>query len=302
MRVLGVVLLSLAGAMPAAGQRKFHAPVAAQSPLDTRALAMGGTTAASREASAALSNPALTSTGSLSGFALTRYDGSARGGMLGSTSSVGAIGVGVAVSYLDYGVGGTQSSRAKDDGLWRNDAGAGASLAAAFALSASFKGLRWGAAATYLEERDALERASVMAVSVGVARDAFWWGTSLGVAVQNIGPSLQVTGENTPLPTRLSLGLSRSVFPNRSWLDIALAGGVAVRRDGFVSGMAGGEFAWVPIEGVSVALRVGARRPELRAQRPLTTGVGIALDRFALDYAWEQLREGGAHRVGIRLR
>ena len=297
-----VALLAVGWAMPAAGQRTAHAPVVAQLPLDTRALAMGGSTAASRDAFAALGNPALVGTSTMSGLAVARYRGNASGGVLGSTSTVGIMGIGVAASYLDHGSGVDGSPRVNDDVLWRDGLGAGASLSAAFALSASFKGMRWGAAATYLEERVDLERASVVAVNLGVARDAFLWGTALGVAVQNLGPSLQFIGEDTPLPTRLSLGLSRGFFPRLSWLDVALSGGLALRRDGLLSGALGGEFAWVPIEGIAVALRGGARRPELRAQRPMTTGLGVAIDRFALDYAWEQLREGGAHRVGVRIR
>lgn len=302
MKRLSTALLAVAGAMPAAAQRTVHAPLAAQLPSETRALAMGGTTAASRDAAAALGNPALAGAATIAALAVARYGGNARGGALASSSTVGVIGLGVAASYLDYGAGFAGYARLSNDVVWRDGPGSGASLAAAFALSTTVKGMRWGAAATYLEERVDVERASVIALTVGMARDAFLWGTSLGVAVQNLGPSLHLAGEKVPLPARLAVGLSRSVFPRLSWLDIALAGGVAVRRDGLVSGSLGGEFAWVPIEGVSVALRGGARRPELRAQRPMTTGLGVAIDRFALDYAWEQLRAGGAHRVGLRIR
>jgi hypothetical protein len=298
-------------AVPVHAQRTPHAPLAAQLPTGARTLAMGGATAASRDAESALGNPALAGPGPITGVSLARYHEAAHGGVVGVATAVGVIGVGLGVSYLDYAAvprplpacpDCSGAEELNDDALFREGDGTAASLAAAFSLSATFKGFRWGAAALYLEERANVERASVAALSLGAARDVFFWGTSLGVALQNVGPSLRFAGDDVDLPMRLSVGLNKNVFPQVSWLDVSTTVGVAVRRDGFVSGSAGAEFSYVPLEGISLALRGGVRRSELRAQRPITAGLGVAVDRFALDYAWEQLREGGAHRVGLRIR
>jgi hypothetical protein len=56
------------------------------------------------------------------------------------------------------------------------------------------------------------------------------------------------------------------------------------------------------MEGYSFAVRAGIRRPELRAQQPLSLGGSAALDRFALEYAFEDWVNGGTHRVALRVR
>ena len=102
---------------------------------------------------------------------------------------------------------------------------------------------------------------------------------------------------------RLAAGLSSYFRGLGPWFDLSLSGGAAVRRDGLVSGNLGAELSWVPIEGISFALRTGVRRAELSVQHPMTAGLGLSVDRFALDYAWEQMREGGGvHRLGLRVR
>ena len=299
-----LVLLALAAA-PLGAQRSAYAPLSALLPTGARALGMGGMTAASRDPEAALGNPALAGPGTLSGVSFAHFRDGANAGVVGVTTAVGVIGIGLAVSYLDYAprFGGIGQARLTDDVLWAEGNGIAASTAAAFSLSAVYKGFRWGASATYLEERIELDRSSVAALSVGASRDAFFNNLTLGVAVQNIGPALRVgAGGDVDLPLRLAVGVSGAFFPINAWLDLGAQGGFAVRRDGLVSGSLGGDLTWVPIEGISFALRAGVRRPELRAERPLTAGLGAAIDRFAVDYAWEQLREGGAHRIGLRIR
>ena len=269
----------------------------------------------SRDAESALGNPALAGTGSAAAFTVGRYHDNAHGGSIGVTTPVGSMGVGIAVSYLDYSPSAISFPLYSDDVLVRGLSGHASSMAAAFSLSAAYKGWRWGAAATYLEERLFSERASVAALNLGAAKDNFWRNMTLGVAVQNVGPSLRgsdaVFGSGgsadgkaeMDLPLRVAAGLSSYFRGLGPWFDLSLSGGAAVRRDGFVSGNLGGEVSWVPIEGISLALRTGVRRAELNVQRPVTAGLGLSVDRFAVDYAWEQMREGnGVHRVGLRVR
>jgi hypothetical protein len=304
-RLSGLVALAALGAAPLGAQRTNYAPLASLLPTGARALSLGGTTAASRDAEAALGNPALAGTIAQAGVSVARFQEGTGAGAAGMTTTVGVMGVGLAVSYLDYAplFGASGRARLTDDVLWQPGAGAGASMAAAFSLSAAFKGWRWGAAASYLEERMESERASVAALTLGASRDGFFGNMTLGVAVQNIGPALQLGPDgDVDLPTRLAAGVSAPFFPVNAWFDLAATGGVAVRRDGFVSGSVGGELTYTPIEGIAFAFRAGVRRAEVRAERPLTGGVGASVDRFSLDYAWEQLREGGAHRIGLRIR
>lgn len=300
-------------AAPLAAQRTLYAPLAPQLPLGARAIALGGANMSSRDAESALGNPALAGTASAAAFTLGRYHENAHGGSIGVTTPVGSMGVGVAVSYLDYTPSPISFPLYSDNALVRGTTTAGhaSSMAAAFSLSTTFKGWRWGAAATYLEERVFTERASVAALNLGAAKDNFWRNMTLGVAVQNIGPSLRFSDgsfgaggdPDVDLPLRLAAGLSSYFRGLGPWFDLSLSGGAAVRRDGLVSGNVGGELSWVPIEGISFALRAGVRRAELTVQRPMTAGLGVTVDRFALDYAWEQMSEGnGVHRLGLRLR
>lgn len=285
-----------------AAQRTMHAPLVAQLPLGARAASLGGPNAATRDAESALGNPANVGLTPGLGVNLARYRDGAAGGGIGQTSVVGSLGVGIAVSYLDYQPSLSGRSLVSDAALTAGGVGQGASMAAAVAMSMMWKGIRWGAATTYLEERVEGSRSGVAGLSLGAAKSAMFGFASFGVALQNLGPSLRFTNEEVALPARLSVGASGAQFPLNAWFDLGVEVGASVRRDGLVGGTLGGELSWVPIEGVSVAWRGGVRRPELKAQGPATAGVGLSLDRFALDYAWEQMRDGGAHRIGLRVR
>lgn len=298
--VCGIVL----GLVPAVGfaQRTTHAPLAAQLPLGARATSLGGGTAASRDAEGALQNPANVGVTTGLGVTLARYRDGVAGGAIGHSGSVGSMGVGIAISYLDYRPAFSSAAPVSDAPLVDAGLGSAASLAASAAMSVTWKGTRWGAAATYLEERIETARSGAAALSIGASKAAQFGFASFGVALQNIGPSLRYGTVDVPLPLRLAVGASGAQFPINAWFDLGVDAGLSVRRDGLVGGVLGAELAWVPIEGVSAALRAGVRRPELKAQGPGTAGFGLSLDRFALDYAFEQMREGGAHRIGLRVR
>ncbi len=291
-----------AGPVAVGAQRTIHAPLVAQLPHGARATALGGGTAASRDPEGALQNPANLGVASGMGATLVRYRDGASGFAVGNASTIGTLGVGVALSYLDYAPAFAARSLVSDGSLSEGGFGHAASVAAAMGMAVAWKGLRWGAAATYLEERIETSRSGVVAGSIGVAKAAQFGFASFGLALQNLGPSLKFGSETIDLPTRLALGASGAQFPLNAWFDLGVDVGLSVRRDGLLGAVLGGELAWVPIEGVSAAFRGGVRRPELAAQGPLTGGIGFAIDRFALDYAFEQLREGGAHRIGLRVR
>jgi hypothetical protein len=78
--------------------------------------------------------------------------------------------------------------------------------------------------------------------------------------------------------------------------------GASILPDGIVLPGAGAELSYVPMEGYTFAFRAGLRRPELRAQQPLSLGGSASLDRFALEYAFEDWVGGGTHRLALRVR
>lgn len=300
-----VALLLLAVAVPAAqAQSGQFAPLVAQLPMGAQALGMGGWNASSRDVDAALGNPAYAGSMASTSLSLARYADRVNSGAIANQSTIGVIGIAIGASYLDYGASfpALQARGFSGDVLAERGDFAAASLAGGIALSTTFKGFRLGVAGLYLEERVESTRASVAAASLGASKDVFTGRVRLGLAIQNIGPELRVPSGEIELPTRVALGATGPLIAIGSYLDLYLTGGMAIQRDGFLSGGAGGELSYVPIEGISLAFRAGARRPELRAQQPLTLGLGAAYDRLAIDYAWEQMDGGGAHRVSLRLR
>lgn len=303
-RALTAVLLVTACARAADAQSGRFAPLVVQLPVGAQALSMGGWNASSRDVDAAFGNPAYAGTMASTALSLARYADGVNGGALTNQSTIGVIGIAIGASYLDYGAAtpSLQASAFNGDVLTERAPFASASLAGSVALSATFKGFRFGIAGQYLEERVESTRASVAAASIGASKDILTGNVRLGLAIQNIGPDLRAPSGDIELPTRVALGATGPLLPIGAYLDVFLAGGVAIQRDGFVSGGAGGELSYVPIEGISMAFRAGVRRPELRAQQPLTLGLGAAYDRLAVDYAWEQIDGGGAHRVSVRLR
>jgi hypothetical protein len=75
-----------------------------------------------------------------------------------------------------------------------------------------------------------------------------------------------------------------------------------VLPDGIIAPAAGLELGYSPLEGYSFSLRAGMRRPELRAQQPLSVGGSAGLDRFNIEYAYEDWVNGGTHRLALRVR
>jgi hypothetical protein len=285
-------------------QSDIYAPLVIQLPTGARPLAMGGWNASLRDVDAAFGNPAYAGTITSTSFSLARYARGVHSGTLSNHTTIGVIGIAIGATYLDYGALTPALDSTAFSSAVLTDRGpyAAASLAGSVALSMTFKGFRWGIAGTYLEERVESARASVVAANLGVSKDLTFANSTVGLVIQNVGPSLDAPSMDVELPMRVALGISRATFPLNAFVDLGLSGGIAVRRDGFVSASAGGELSYVPIEGIAFAFRAGARRPDLRAQEPLTVGLGGAYDRLAVDYAWEQMDGGGAHRVSVRLR
>lgn len=302
-RTLSVVAaLTIAVAAPLQAQRERHAPLVLQLPVTARTLAMGGLTAATRDVESVFGNPALVGGSNALSLSLGRYASGASTGHLATAMNVGMLGVGVGMALLDAPQ--LVAGRALTSDVLTDEGHVAASnMAATVAASLAWKGFRWGAAARYLESRTASARGGAPSFDLGVAKDLLFGRLTSGLVLQYMGRDLPNRVDSRTLPVRVALGVAGGGQNLGKWFDIGAAANVAVREDGEVYPTAGGELSWVPYEGVSVTVRGGGRRPELRAQRPLTGGVGVQLDRLSLDYGWEDMRgKGGAHRVTLRLR
>lgn len=301
-RALAVASALALTASSVQAQRERYAPLILQLPVSARSVAMGGLSMGTRDVDAAFGNPALAGGNNTLSFSGARYASGASTGHLASAMNIGALGLSVGVQLLDaqtrFGDFPARSDVLTDEG-GRANAGLGANVAASF----GWKRMRWGAAARYVEERFSDVRATSVAFDLGASRN-FWNGAiTTGLALQNLGRDLELGTARAQLPARASLGAAISGYGISKWFDVGASANLAVRRDGRIVPAAGGELTYVPIEGVAIALRGGARAPELDAQRTLTAGLGASFDRLSLDYGWQDMRGGGgAHHLTIRLR
>lgn len=281
--------------------RERYAPLVLKLPATARVLSLGGAQVALRDVDAVFGNPALVGTGTGLAFGAQRYESGATAGQFASSSTIGPLGIGVGVQLLDAGPR-YGAFPARSDVLTRDDAAGTTSLAASVAASLTWKQIRWGVAAKYVEERVTDDRAGGVVFDIGASKSLSLLNSTVGVAVQHLGSRLDVAGRREALPTQLALGIATAPKGLGKWVDVGGTAELDVRRDGELFPRGGVELSYSPIEGVTFTGRAGARRPQLREERPVTAGAGFTVDRFTLDYGWETLREGAGHRLTIRLR
>ena len=300
MRATAACCLLLAACMtvpgPAQGQADRYAPTVLQIAPTPRA-ATFGSSAAARDIEAIFGNPALVGVAVGTVAAMGRFD-AATHLTLASALSLGAFSVGVGAQYLDHAAVGNSFpyySRALQEGGFIP----ASSAVGAFGLAATVRGNRVGAVVKYVEQRNGMLRDAAPSLDVGLARDVSRY--TVGVTVQNIGAGLHYPGTSAQLPLRVAAGVSSygwTVGP----FDVNGSAGASVLTDVLVLPAMGLELAYVPMEGYNFAIRAGVRRPELRAQRPLSIGGSASLDRFALEYAFEDWLNGNTHRLALRVR
>jgi hypothetical protein len=129
---------------------------------------------------------------------------------------------------------------------------------------------------------------------------------SLGLSVRDIGSKQMLDDVPLTPPTRASLGVMLRPQTIGAFFDASAVAELTVDREGLVESAGGAELIWVPLEGWSIAARVGYRttgRSGNLGARPFTAGIGVSLDQFSLDYVMDAHRSGRvAHRLGIRMR
>ena len=172
---------------------------------------------------------------------------------------------------------------------------------AAVAFRRNAFGFGVGAAAKVVGQSVAGFRARTAALDVGLSRRI--GRITAALALQHLGPDLDLAGRDVSLPTRVVLGAGTASRATAGPLDIGGAVQVAYERSGEVVPGGGVEVAYWPVQRRVFIVRLGAVRVHEGGGSPLTFGAGFEGDRFTLDYAYsEQDPVAGAHRFGISFR
>jgi hypothetical protein len=289
--------------LPAAvhAQGSGYGPVVLQLPASARAVGFGNAYVAIRDPEAVFYNPAQLGVRPGVAMSLARYHSTGAAGAVAGSFVFGPIGFGVGVQFLDFDAAAPLYPALAPNGeaLLAGGSFPASSLVASVAAEMAYKGIRWGVAGKFAEDRASVARDGGVLADAGAAKE-FGPGTA-GVVIQNLGGSPRVGGTAAALPTRITLGYAAAapVGPFDAVASVAVSG----RRGGRVSPAGGIELGYMPIDGVSFAGRVGGRLPEKNAESPLTLGASFTFDRISIDYGFEPYQgEGSAHRIGLRIR
>ena len=276
----------------------------------TRGLAMGNANLAGRDDDVIFYGPAQLAVARGTSVAAERYFDGLAGGTVATTSRLATGGIGVGAQVVEG-----RNSDACLQGLARNGFLRSQTISrtqAVVGAAQTYKRYRVGLAAKYATEQADDSRQSMFLADVGVSHDyslGDFVPLTAALAVQSIGGN-PTDAFLLGVPRSASLGLATGgpVGP----FDLALAaqagaehtglGTSNVRNRPMVRG--GAEVGYTWLDGYSIAVRVGERTASSwDLTRHATFGVGLVLDRFAFDYAAEQLAASRfGNRFGIRLR
>jgi hypothetical protein len=291
-----VWLLGLAA--PAASQSLPLGPMALQLSPTPRTTALGQAWVAGRDVDVLFYNPAqIIGARPSADLAITRFGATGTTTMFGSTYAAGkwSLTLGWGVLLTDFSPLAAAVYPVPADALFEAGPSAASSTLVVVGGAIVFKGWRIGAAGKYAADRlpDAGpgERGGKHAawlVDVGASRPLF--GGTAAVAAQNLGDEdvrRQLLGGWT---------IARTAGP----LDLALLSQLTI-RDGWTGGGAGVEAGYSWIEGYSVAVRAGVRRPDGALEKPVAIGAAFTADRVTVEYA-RQFFEDGRASNGVTIR
>jgi hypothetical protein len=279
-------------------------------PASSRLLAMVIVGVVGRDDDVLFYNPAQLVAARGMSASFEQLSSTARIGALSSVTRVGSGGIAVGATIANFSspFGAYPVDRLNMMGAGPN---AGTSESFVVGLAQVVKGTRFGLAGKFVDERIANTRNDRALLDLGVAHDFF--GTSFGLAVQNIGKSFEPTFPNgvstdfgtipqapALMPLRTTLGAGRGTQAGP--FDVYATAAVSLLRDDFVVPAGGGEISYSWLDGYNIILRAGARRPE-RGEGTFTAGAGFSMDRVSIDYALETLSGSRvANRIGLRIR
>ena len=281
-------------------------------PASTRAMAVGNAWVAGRDEDVIFYNPAQL-IGARPGvhLSLARYGSASTLGAMAGVYAAGPLSLtlGWGVQILDFATRPGEAYPFVPAILGTRGTREALSMLATVGGAVTWKNFRGGIAVKYAADR--VGTPSISAGGVSSSRyETFLSDFGLShnllrgvaaLAVQNVGRGWVEGSRRIQVPLQTSLGWTSNAWQPGPF-DLAVAAQVTARR-GWIAPGGGVELGWGWIEGYSVALRAGVRRPETGSERPFTAGATFNADRFSLDYAL-QLFDGGrnAHRVTFHWR
>lgn len=285
-----MLLLLVAWPALAFAQAPATAPLILTQPSSARVAALGGAWVAGRDQDVVFTNPAqLIGTRTDFGVSFLRLGRSSGGASMSSAYAAGKMSftLGWGLQFANY----TPAARPSPYRFAALDAASSNDVRSTLAVVAGatvYKGFRMGAAGKYADDHTSVDHHALL-LDLGLSRTVFGWVAA--VAAQNLGHR-ELAGTPVLIPRQVTFGLSRPkpVGP----LDLALFTQVTC-RSGWTSPAAGLEAGYSWVEGYTVTLRAGVRRPELARDRPVTIGAGLTADRITIDYALQFVETG--HRT-----
>jgi hypothetical protein len=290
--------LLLLSAIPALAQAPPAGPLALQLSPTPRTTALGQAWVAGRDADVIFYNPAqiIGARQSLD-LAITRYGSTGTVTSLGSSYAAGkwSLTLGWGVVLADFAPEHGTSYPFSSSALFEHGPGGGSSTLAAVGGAILLKGWRLGAAGKY-----AADRAGGGAVAADGKHAA--WLLDVGGSHALFGGTVAISAQNlasdaVPHQWRAGWSIARGAGP----LDLALVSQVTLRDD-WSAGAAGLEAGYTWIEGYTVALRAGVRRPETTREHPLAWGAAFTADRVTIEYARQTFDGRASNGVTIRWR
>ena len=262
---------------------------------------MGGAAVAVTDAAAVLHNPALLASARGLEVGAQRYGRGATLGSLAGAIAYAPGGLGFGIELLDHRVtcaGCALALPVREADLTTRGGLPGSGIAATLGFGRTVHGVQVGASARYVEQRIPDERDGTLSADVGAAYDV--GPVTLGLAVHDIGGTLSLAGRDWSLPRRATLGAAverLQIGP----LDLAAAGDLSLLTSGEIAVGAGAELGYMPLDGYTVAGRLGLRHAPGGDVGPISLGAMARRDRIALEYAWQPLDGASLHRIGLLL-
>ena len=287
---------------------------------------MGNTGVAGRDDDVLYFNPAMLVVARGFSASVERYSPWSSGGSISAVTRFSTGGIGIGARMVDYRTTANVFETTRGAQL-HSGPSAGSSLEGSVGIGQVLKGFRIGGALKYSENTVPATRVGAVGVDLGIARD-FFGPYTFGLSVQNLGPSMDLpcpfatvsasSGDcvtpsglpgsydpffqhtSTQQPFRATLGAQTQRGVGE--LDLVATAATFVLRNGWFGGSGGAELGYSWLEGYSIALRAGARRP-LPGEAAFTGGAGFNMDRLSIDYAVEALSGSRfGQRFGLRVR
>jgi hypothetical protein len=273
-------------------------PYALRRAASTVALSMGNVGAVLTDADVLFYNPAMLTQARGMALSVQSDHPDATNGAIASAQTLGGLGLGVGARVATWR--GTAPDMAFVRPSSRDLVTSSVALTAGAARGVG--PVRVGLSATYAREAGELAQREHTTVDVA-ATLPFGPGNALNasVIVQHVGRAIAPLADDDA-PWRTLLAFGGRNYPLATFWDLSAFTQLMFDADGTVRTAGGAELAWVPLEGVAVALRGGVR-DGAPVERPYTAGVGVSLDSWSVDYALDPRRDGRvSHRIGVRIR